>query len=128
MRPAVRWNGGRRVNHALDKFDTQARPACGDAQAVLARNVASNDEKPLLTAFNKPQPKKKQLSEKELNSLIKPSKELIELRKKVDLYGWGIIAAMTCNHCLPGIALMLADCIYFFGLRPLNLARQPLEE
>lgn len=85
-------------------------------------------EKPLLTAFNKPQPKKKQLSEKELNSLIKPPKELIELRKKVDLYGWGIIAAMACNLCLPGIALIPAGCIYFFGVRPLKLARQPLEE
>ncbi|WP_013627291.1 hypothetical protein [Rubinisphaera brasiliensis] len=82
----------------------------------------------LLKDFSKPKPKQKELSDKQLNTLIKPPQELLELRKKGELYFWGIVGVMACNLCLPGIALLPAACIYFFGLKPLKLARQPLEE
>jgi len=89
---------------------------------------ADFQEKRLLTSFNKPKPEPTSLSDKDLSSLVKPPKELIDLRRKADLYGWGIVATLACNLCLPGIALIPAGCIYFFGLMPLNSARQPLEE
>lgn len=85
-------------------------------------------EKQLLKTFSRPKPTKKTSSEKELNTLIKPPQELLEHRKKGELYFWGIVGVMACNLCLPGIALIPAACIYFFGLKPLKSARQPLED
>lgn len=85
-------------------------------------------EKTLLKSFSKSTPKKKELSDKQFNTLIKPPEELLEIQKKGELYFWGIIAVMACNLCLPGLALIPAACLYFFGVRPLKLKRQPLEE
>ncbi len=89
---------------------------------------ADFQEKRLLTSFNRPKPELTSLSDKDLSLLVKPPKELNDLRRKADLYGWGIVATLACNLCLPGIALIPAGCIYFFCLMPLKSARQPLEE
>lgn len=90
--------------------------------------AAGIKKSPLTTKFNVPKPKLQNVTGRRIDQLIRIPEKLAELRRQRDWYVVGIVGAVLSSILCLGIPIFAVVYLYKHRLKPVNLARKPLEE